>query len=85
MWSSRSIFVVTRGASARLTRIVVRPSSLPMTSPYFDRSGAPSSSVTLMVLVAANWSARAASAPSNRIRPWWITITRLHSAWTSAM
>ena len=85
MCSSRSIFVVTFGASARLTRIVVRPSSLPSTSPYFDRSGAPSSRVTPIVLVAANWSARVARAPSNRIRPWWMTITRLHSAWTSAM
>ena len=37
------------------------------------------------VVYAANSSPRLESAPSKRIRPGWITITRLHSASTSAM
>ncbi len=51
---SFSIRVVTFGASARETRSIVRPSSLLMISPYFERSAEPSRRVTPIVFVAEN-------------------------------
>src|SRR4051794_1453244 len=49
------------------------------------RSVSPSASTASIVLYAPKRSASASSCPSNRMFPWWMTMTRLHSASTSAM
>ena len=66
-----------RAVSAFGTRSLTRPSSRSSTSPYPERSAERSSSSTVSVLYAANWSPSRASGPSKRILPWWMTIDAL--------
>src|SRR4029079_9824091 len=72
----------TREVSSLGTLSVARSPSRWITSPYPWIVARASCRTTPIVLYAANSFPRLESAPSNRILPWWMTITRLHSAST---
>src|SRR5687767_3377178 len=76
---------VTRAVSLFSTRSVIRPSSALTTSPKRDRSAVPSASSTTIVLCGEKRFTSSLNSPSKSSWPWWMTITRLHSASTSSM
>src|SRR5437870_7468358 len=82
---SLKVRAAMRGVSGLGTRNVTRSPSRLTTSPIPSRRSAPFCSATSIVLYAAKRCESAARSPSNRIRPWWMTITRRQRATTSAM